>query len=93
MFTGIIQKTAKVLRFERSGGATVRLEIENSFHGCDSVDPIQLGESIATNGVCLTVVQMNSKQICFDLAPETLKVTALSNLKPGKRVNLERAMK
>ncbi len=93
MFTGIVQKTAKVLKFENSGGPTVRLEIENAFHIPDSKDPIQLGESIATNGVCLTVVQMNALHICFDLAPETLLVTALSSLTAGKRVNLERAMK
>jgi riboflavin synthase len=93
MFTGIVQKTAKVRNLASAGGNTVRFEIENPFWISSASDPILIGESIANNGVCLTVVEVDADRIRFDLAPETLAITALSRLTPGKRVNLERAMK
>jgi riboflavin synthase len=93
MFTGIIQKTAKVLALETTPAGTTSLTIGNSFSDGLIQDPILIGESIATNGVCLTVVEASGSGIRFDLAPETRSITALSRLTPGRRVNLERAMR
>ena len=66
------------------------LEITNPF---DASDPIQLGESIANNGVCLTVTNLSAEYLRFDLSPETLSCTALSRLAPGRKVNLERSLR
>lgn len=91
MFTGIIQKTARVLALSPTSSRSFRLELENPFAG--QSDSLQLGESIANNGVCLTVTDFSPEHLAFDLAPETVQVTALSRLKAGSRVNLERAMR
>ena len=56
-------------------------------------DPIELGESIANNGVCLTVTSFTDQYMTFDLAPETVKRTALSRLKTGSLINLERSLR
>jgi riboflavin synthase len=58
-----------------------------------TVDQIQLGESIANNGVCLTVTDFSPDFLQFDLAPVTIEVTALSRLKAGSKVNLERSLR
>jgi riboflavin synthase len=55
-------------------------------------DPLQLGESVSVNGCCLTVVDLGGRLI-FDLSEETLARTSLGGLRPGSRVNLERAMR
>jgi len=81
MFTGLIQALAPV----RSADAR-RLHIDNF------ADDIELGESIACNGVCLTVVDF-SDGLVFDLSEETWRRTALHRLKPGDPVNVERAMR
>jgi riboflavin synthase len=93
MFTGIIQKTGIVRALARKEDQGLALEITNPFASDPSESPIALGESIANNGVCLTVTGVNPERICFDLAPETVRMTALSRLKTGSRVNLERAMR
>ncbi len=54
---------------------------------------VVLGESIAVNGVCLTVVESGSSELSFDVSPETLRYTNLGELGTGSPVNLERAMK
>ncbi|NDG84037.1 MAG: riboflavin synthase [Proteobacteria bacterium] len=91
MFTGIIQKTGTVRSLSQDGNGSVALEMTNPFS--QDSDPVILGESIANNGVCLTVAAFSTDSLRFDLAPETLRVTALSRLKPGSRVNLERALR
>ena len=93
MFTGIIQKAGVVRRLELADGGFFNLELSNPFSGEINEDPIVIGESVSTNGVCLTVTEVDAGRLCFNLAPETLRITALSALKPGKRVNLERAMR
>lgn len=86
MFTGIIQNVVTVLNFESSAEGA-RLKIENPYRD------VELGESIAINGVCLTVAeQIASKEMNFFLSIETLRRSNLSDLSPGGRVNLERAM-
>ena len=90
MFTGIVQKVAKVLEFQPTSATSYSLKISQPFEGGD---PIALGESIANNGVCLTVTKITNDWMTFDLAPETVVRTALSRLKPGSLVNLERSLR
>jgi len=54
---------------------------------------LTLGESVAVNGVCLTVVAQDPEGVCADIGPETLRVTTLGGLKAGSLVNLERSMR
>src|SRR5262249_28199852 len=56
-------------------------------------DTAKIGDSIAVNGACLTVVERTGKQLHFQAGPETLRRTNLSELKPGDRVNLERPLR
>lgn len=84
MFTGIIEEIGKV--------QSVRLN--QIYIDCELVlDGTKLGDSIAVNGVCLTVVKIMPKGFVADVSPETFKVTSLGNLQTGSLVNLERAMK
>jgi len=53
---------------------------------------MKLGDSMAVNGACLTVVEMGAKEFSVDLSPETLRRTSLGDLAPGKVVNLERPL-
>jgi riboflavin synthase len=85
MFTGIIETTAEVLA-NAHNGLSNRLELSAVFPN------LRLGESLAVNGVCLTLVPTKSDRICFDLSPETLNLSNLGALIPGDKVNLERAM-
>lgn len=85
MFTGLIETTGKVVANHKNDSAN-RLVITSHF------DNLQTGESIAINGVCLTLLPSKSGELHFDLSPETLRVTTLANLSTGDSVNLERAM-
>jgi len=88
MFTGIIETTGRVVKNEKKTDGGVTLSIDATFQH----EPVRLGESIANNGVCLTVTSFEPHYV-FDLAPETLACTNLGNLKPGDRINLERALR
>lgn len=90
MFTGIVQKVGKVLDFNPTSKETYQLKIVNPF---EKDDPLALGESIANNGVCLTVTEFTKDWITFDLAPETVARTALKRLQAGSLVNLERSLR
>lgn len=88
MFTGIIQKTGEVARLEeRSGGKRLWLQVSPWER------PYTSGESIAVNGVCLTLAEREGDLIGFDVLEETLRKTNLGDSGPGKRVNLERALR
>ena len=81
MFTGIIEETGAVID-RQEYGITI---------GADMVMPgLKLGDSIAVNGACLTVVAFEADRFRVDLAPETLRRTALGQLESGSSVNLER---
>ncbi len=88
MFTGIIESTGSVatLRATSQGG---RLELEGVAFASDLV----LGESVAVNGCCLTVVSYGEGRVAFDLLQETLRLTNLGALAAGEEVNLERALR
>ena len=88
MFTGLIEAVGKVTGIERHGAAA-RLTVEAPFPPAE----IQMGDSIAVNGVCLTVVGKGGGTFTFDVSPETIDRTAFRRLKSGSRVNLERALR
>ncbi len=89
MFTGIIEGVGRLATTERRGG-DVRLTVEV---GSLPFDAVQMGESIAVNGVCLTVVAFDATSFAADASNETLSLTTLGALQPGDAVNLERAMR
>jgi riboflavin synthase len=88
MFTGIVETTATVatLELHPQGGRLVLEQVPFA-------DELTLGESVAVNGCCLTVVSFGSGRCAFDLLGETLRLTNLGNLTTGRLVNLERAMR
>lgn len=88
MFTGIIESMGKVKAMQPTGG-DIRLVIESN--GLDFSD-VSLGDSIACNGICLTVVDLGSNYYAVDVSRETIARTALEDLKVGHKVNLEKAM-
>jgi riboflavin synthase len=87
MFTGLIETIGEIVAVEQRPGA-VRV-----FVTADVANDAQVGESVAVNGVCLTAVEAGGPALAFDAGPETMRVTALGDLVPGDRVNLERAMR
>jgi riboflavin synthase len=91
MFTGIIQKTAAVISLQKTSPQSYQLKINNPFQ--DPNDPIEIGESIANNGVCLTVTEFSKDHLQFDLSPETVERTSLSRLSPRSKINLERSLR
>lgn len=87
MFTGIIEEIGTVRRIER-GAAGARLTIAAK----TVLEGTKLGDSIATNGVCLTVVSMTADSFSADVMAESLRRSSLGALQSGSPVNLERAM-
>jgi riboflavin synthase len=88
MFTGIIQAIGQIHRLEPRGG-DVRLAVGTGKLGLGGVN---LGDSIAVNGVCLTAIALNGAEFAADVSRETLALTTLGGLKPGSQVNLEKAL-
>jgi riboflavin synthase len=89
MFTGIIEGVGRLAATEHRGG-DVRLTVDV---GTLAFDAVQLGESIAVNGVCLTVIAFDANSFAADASNETLSLTTLGALAVGDAVNLERAMR
>ena len=87
MFTGLIEKTARVTAI-RPGG-TVRLSIDLQ----ELADDVRLGDSVCVNGACLTVSTLAGSVATFDVVAESLRRTALGDVKPGELVNVERALR
>ena len=87
MFTGLVEKIGVVKRVSRGRG----LVIEFAFDPWP--EPLEPGESVAVNGACLTVVRCDASRFTADVLRETEERTGLAELKPGDRVNLERAVK
>jgi riboflavin synthase len=86
LFTGIIHDTAIIEAFERRpNGARLRLRTTDA-------SPFVRGESLAVNGVCLTVLPEGDGSLAADISDETLSLTTLGSLGTGTRVNIERAM-
>lgn len=88
MFTGLIAGVGRLAAREPSGG-DVRLTVDV---GTLPFEAVALGESIAVNGACLTVVEFGATSFAVDASNETLALTTLANLAIGAPINLERAM-
>lgn len=87
MFTGIIEETGTIISPSISGGSgNLRVEARLVLGDCAP------GDSIAVNGVCLTVTRIGNKELNFDVSAETLRRSNLGFLQRGARVNLERAL-
>lgn len=89
MFSGIIQQVGVVSSVSRNADGSGRLAIKSS----SWAEPVVLGESIANNGICLTVTDIKHDLLGFDVLDETFKRTNLGDLQPGNLVNLERALR
>ena len=88
MFTGIVQGTAQIKAItEAANFRTHVVEMPQ-----EMLKGLQIGASVAHNGVCLTVTTIKDNLVSFDLMQETLKITNLGELKAGDFVNIERAM-
>jgi riboflavin synthase len=87
MFTGLIQKIGVVKRVSRGAGLVLEVGFE------PWARPLDLGESVALNGVCLTVARCSENRFTADVLRETEESTSLGSLVPGDKVNLERALR
>jgi len=85
MFTGIIQAIGQIIAVDSLGGDS-RLRIDA---GKLTLDSVSLGDSIAVNGVCLTVIDRGDRDFAADVSQETLGLTTLGELETGSPVNLE----
>jgi riboflavin synthase len=88
MFTGLVETTGRVASARRRAGGA-RLVLVARFSG----EPVRPGESIAVDGVCLTVCSAEENRLAFDVVQETLDRTTLGTLGTGRSVNLERSLR
>ena len=88
MFTGIVEAVGTV-RSLQTVGDSVTLSVAS----VDVLDGTALGDSIAVDGTCLTVTSLDAAGFEVGLSPETLRLTTLGDVRPGSRVNLERAVR
>ena len=88
MFTGIIEALGRIKKIEPVGG-DMRLHV-----GAGSLDmsDVQLGDSIAVNGVCLTAIEFDNTHFVADVSNETIRLTSLKDIATGSEVNLEKAL-
>ncbi|AJD28815.1 riboflavin synthase [Clostridium botulinum] len=87
LFTGIVEEVGRILKIEE-GKDFLHISIE----GSKVLNPLNIGESVAVNGVCLTVTSFNSNSFTADVMTETLNKSSLGTLSKGSLVNLERAV-
>ncbi|AWI03372.1 riboflavin synthase [Clostridium drakei] len=87
MFTGIIEEVGRILSISKGiNSAQINIEAKKV------LEDVKLGDSIAVNGVCLTVTSFKHNSFTVDVMPETIRRSSLNNLKKGSLVNLERAL-
>ena len=87
MFTGLVQQVGRLEQISFQGDAG-RLALAARFDA-----PLQIGESIAVNGACLTLVEQHGEKLVFDVLRETFEKTSLRDKAPGAPLNLERALR
>jgi len=87
MFTGIVESVGVLSEVKGTGGG-FRVRIHTSLS-----EEMKLGDSLAVNGVCLTVILIDGQHILADVGPETARITTLGGLQRGQEVNLERPMR
>ena len=88
MFTGIIEETG-IIKSIKHGTKSSQISIQAKL----VVEDVKVGDSISTNGVCLTVTEFGPDHFTVDVMPETIRQTSFNLLKPGSPVNLERALR
>ena len=88
MFTGIIEAVGRIKKIEPVGG-DMRLHVDV---GTLDMSDVQLGDSIAVNGVCLTAIEFDDKHFSADVSNETISLTSLKDLSVGSEINLEKAL-
>jgi riboflavin synthase len=88
MFTGIVEEAGKVVAFDRGAQAWKLIVAADQAGG-----GLAIGDSLAVNGCCLTVVQAAGGHVGFDVLEETRRLTSFSVLRPGSLVNLERSLR
>lgn len=88
MFTGLVEEIGTIENIIK-GAKSAQITINAS----KVLEDVKLGDSISTNGVCLTVVNFTKNSFTVDVMPETMRRSNLKNLKHGSRVNLERALR
>lgn len=87
MFTGIVEGTGSLAEVKGTGGGfRVRIETPLAPH-------VKIGDSLAVNGVCLTVILIDGQHVHADVGPETARITTFNALQRGQEVNLERPMR
>ncbi len=87
MFTGIVESVGTLAEVKGTGGG-YRVRIQTALAG-----ELKEGDSLAVNGVCLTVILLDGDDVHADVGPETSRVTTLGSLQRGQEVNLERPLK
>lgn len=91
MFTGIIEGIGQVIKIEKktSNRSAVKMTVDLGKHA----KGLKIGQSVALNGVCLTVTGISNSKCNFEMIDETMKKTDLGNLKEGGVINIERSLK
>ena len=91
MFTGIVEGIGKVKKISKAtkNRSAIQMIVDLGKHG----KGLKIGQSVALNGVCLTVTKLSKTGCTFEMIDETTKKTDLGNLKPGGIVNIERSLK
>lgn len=87
MFTGLVEKTARVTAIRPGAMIRISIDLENL------ADDVKLGDSIAVNGACLTVSSLDRTVASFDVVAESIRRTSLGGMAPGDKVNIERALR
>ena len=91
MFTGIVEGIGKIKKISKAtkNRSAIQMIVDLGKHG----KGLKTGQSVALNGVCLTVTKLSKTECTFEMIEETTKKTDLGNLKPGEFVNIERSLK
>lgn len=88
MFSGLVESITRVLQIEEEQGGGIRLDLARP----PTFDDISVGDSIAVNGCCLTIIEFSEGSMSFQAGQETLSKTNLGRLTAGTQVNCERAL-
>ncbi len=89
MFTGIVEKTGKIIKIENKNKEKIYFTISVK----NFLQDIKIGSSISCDGVCLTVVKKTKDSFTIELMPETLRLTKFADSKVGDLINLEKSLK
>ncbi|AZV57155.1 riboflavin synthase [Clostridium sp. AWRP] len=88
MFTGLVEEIGEILKVSKGRNSS-----KVSIKAGNLLDGVKLGDSIAVNGTCVTVVDLKKDSFTVDIMAETLRISSLKDLKIGSKVNLERALR